>query len=863
MNTASSSGSGMLSSNTITNPKEDLKGITTRSGIPYKGPTISTTSSVPQVVERETKVTKDTVPPTNNGSTKDIQPSVVQVQTQIPNSEPVVAPVVELVKAHVSALKPNPKPPIPYLSKLPDQKLREKANDQMEKFFQIFKDLNFNISFADALILMPKFASTIKNLLTNEEKFLELARTPLNEHCSAVLLKKLPEKLGDSGKFFIPYRSISRPVGVVEDVFIKVGKFHFPADCVVVDFDVDPRVSLILGRSFLKTGHALIDVYEEELTLRVVNKAVTFNLDQTLRYSTNYDAESINRIDVIDVACEEYSQEVFGFFVKIDDSYYDLEGDILLLEEFLNDDPSSPPLPPQELKVVEPKNEKSFIDEPPVVELKDLPPHLEYAFLEGSLSLTQSPNSFVLGESLEIWDNHLCAIREHMGDSEWSRPAGLKLTRENIQSRVKEEDSITDVENASKGQSLHASRPSRLCAQAQSVDDMPFHNAQEIPNEFYGELNFFLGLQVKHKDDGIFISQDKYVVDILKKINFITVKKASTLIEPNKTLIKDAEAEDVDVYLYRSMIRSLMYLTTSRPAIMFAVFACARDSPFDLEAFSNSDYARVSLHRKSTIEVDGKEFTITEASVRRHLQIADADDEAVYEEWDDSVERATTTAASLDTAQDNGNILKTQSMVMPNVPLPQGIGTGGSPRVLALKTDLRQTKKVYGTAYTKLIMKGRMIEEIDQDTGITLVTLTKVNTYTRRRRAVSTGSEGVSTASKIFYTAEESVSTAGESMPTKEGSESTEEPKADKISQEDLQQMRMIVPVEEVYVEDLQVKYLIIDWERFDRDYLVMLWDLVKERFNITKPTDDKKKVLWVELKRLFEPDNDDIIWKL
>nr|GEV68183.1 reverse transcriptase domain-containing protein [Tanacetum cinerariifolium] len=177
-----------------------------------------------------------------------------------------------------------------------------------------------------------------------------------------------------------------------------------------------------------ETGRALIDVYEGELALRVGKEAVTFSLDQTLRYSSNYDDNSVNRIDVIDVSCEEYSQEVLGFFVSgnptpsteliistssptltsfgdsdfvleetnaflaiddepisldIDDSYYDSEGEILLLEEFLNDDPSSPTLPLQELKVVEPNNEKSSIDESPVVELKDLPPHLEYAFLKG------------------------------------------------------------------------------------------------------------------------------------------------------------------------------------------------------------------------------------------------------------------------------------------------------------------------------------------------------------------------------------------------------------------------------------------------------------------------------------------------
>nr|GEU52718.1 reverse transcriptase domain-containing protein [Tanacetum cinerariifolium] len=407
--------------------------------------TASSSGSGTLPMERTTEVKKDMVPPTNNGSTKDVQPLVVQVGTLIPNSKPVVAPVVEPVVAPVSAPKPNQKSSIPYTSRLHDQKLRDKANDQKEKIFKIFQDLDFNISFTDALILMPMFGPTIKSLLTNKYQLFELARTPLNEHCSATLLKKLPEKLGNPSKFLIPcdfsrmdeclaladlgasinliplsvwnklslpelspmcmtLDSISRLVGVVEDVFVKVRSFHFPADFVVVDFDADPRVSLILKRSFLKIGRALIDVYKGELTLRV------------------------NRIDLISVDYEEYSQEVLRFSVsgnptpsmepiistssptltpfedsdflleetnaflaideepispEIDGSYYDSEGDILLLEEFLNDDPSSPPLPPQELKVVEPTNEKSSIDEPPVVKLKDFSPYLKYAFLEG------------------------------------------------------------------------------------------------------------------------------------------------------------------------------------------------------------------------------------------------------------------------------------------------------------------------------------------------------------------------------------------------------------------------------------------------------------------------------------------------
>nr|GEY17125.1 ribonuclease H-like domain, reverse transcriptase, RNA-dependent DNA polymerase [Tanacetum cinerariifolium] len=114
-------------------------------------------------------------------------------------------------------------------------------------------------------------------------------------------------------------------------------------------------------------------------------------------------------------------------------------------------------------------------------------------------------------------------------------------------------------------------------------------DAGEVPDKGY-----------KGKDDGIFISQDKYVPDILKKFDFTTVKTASTTMEPNKTLIKDSEAKDVDVHLYRLMIGSLMYLTASRPDIMFAVCTCARNSPFDLEAFFDSDYAGASLDRKFT-----------------------------------------------------------------------------------------------------------------------------------------------------------------------------------------------------------------------------------------------------------------------
>nr|GEV85110.1 reverse transcriptase domain-containing protein [Tanacetum cinerariifolium] len=296
--------SGTLPSNTIPNPKGEMKAITTRSG-----------------------------------STAHIQP-----------------PVTLILKPDV--LKTLHKLNLPYPLRHNDQKLREKATNQMEKFFQIFQDLHFDISFANALILMPKFASTIKSLLTNKEKLFKLAKIPLNENCSAVLLKKL----GDPVKFLIPCdfpgidlslpevtptrmtleladRSITRPKGVAEDVFVKVRKFHFLTDFVVVDFEADPCIPLILGISFLRTSGALIDIYGEEITLRVNDEAFTSNLNQTTRYSSTYD---------------DLSQGELGKM-------------------------------------------KSLTEELPELELKEIPSHLEYAYLEGVDKLPM-----IISKGLEI-----------------------------------------------------------------------------------------------------------------------------------------------------------------------------------------------------------------------------------------------------------------------------------------------------------------------------------------------------------------------------------------------------------------------------------------------------------------------------
>nr|GEZ02078.1 hypothetical protein [Tanacetum cinerariifolium] len=313
--------------------------------------------------------------------------NLLQSKFKKKDKEPIDEPVVV----------PKAKANLPYPSRLAKEKLCEKDDILAVKFMEIFRDLHFELSFVDALIHMPKFAPMFKKLLNNKDKLIELTKTPLNENCSTVVLKKLPEKLGDPGRFLIPcdflefdnclaltdlgasinlmplsiwkklrllkrYKNgvrISRPNHfqtnrVAENVFVKVGKFYFPADFVVLDFIADPRI-----------------------ILRHDEQSLTLKCGDTPSISYN-NFESLNKVNLTDATYEEYSQEVLGFS----------DGDILILEALLNSDPE--PLPNQkdyflevhkDLKVIEPKNDKSSDDEPPEVELKDLPPHLEYAFL--------------------------------------------------------------------------------------------------------------------------------------------------------------------------------------------------------------------------------------------------------------------------------------------------------------------------------------------------------------------------------------------------------------------------------------------------------------------------------------------------
>ncbi|GKA29792.1 reverse transcriptase domain-containing protein [Tanacetum coccineum] len=278
----SPSGSGSLPSDTVANPRGDVKAITTRSGVAYEGPSIPpTSSSLPKEVEREPEVTRDKVQTTSSESTAHVHPPVVRD----PIPEPKVVP------------KPNLKPSIPYPSRLNNQKLQEKTNNQMMKFHQIFQRLHFDISFTDALLHMPKFAST----------FMSILNVACEEYAQEVL------GFSDSSTSGNPT----------------------PSDPIIASSTTS--FTLFEGGDFI--------------------------LEEIETFLHTPDTPS-----------------------NLDDDYYDTEGDILYLEKLLNEDPSPnlPPMKNKDLKQVNVTMTKPSIEEPPELELKDLPPHLEYAFLEGT-----------------------------------------------------------------------------------------------------------------------------------------------------------------------------------------------------------------------------------------------------------------------------------------------------------------------------------------------------------------------------------------------------------------------------------------------------------------------------------------------
>nr|GEU77767.1 reverse transcriptase domain-containing protein [Tanacetum cinerariifolium] len=268
MNTTSTSGSGPLPSNTIVNPKEE-------------------TLTDPELAEYTIKVP----PPL--------------VQKAKPPS----------LRNYVVHQRDPRHPHIPYPSRMNQEKQQEKDEIQIHKFWKMFKKLHINITLADALILILKYQKILKALLSNKEKLLELSNTPLNENCSAFILKKLPEKLGDPGKFLISYGFSELKCKALDnlDVFVSVGKFTFLADFVIVDYESNPRVPLILGRPFLRTTRALIDIHGEEIILRDGDERLTLNMRHDTSSNSNQPhKESINMINIYNVSYEDYLEDLFA-----------------------------------------------------------------------------------------------------------------------------------------------------------------------------------------------------------------------------------------------------------------------------------------------------------------------------------------------------------------------------------------------------------------------------------------------------------------------------------------------------------------------------------------------------------------------
>nr|GEX39583.1 reverse transcriptase domain-containing protein [Tanacetum cinerariifolium] len=350
--------SSSLPSNTIPNPKGEDKAITTRSGMSYKEPSIP-----PPDVEQQELIEETT--DTELPSTKDIQPPLVQVEVQV--DKPIEEP---------SVVIPKDKANLPYPSRLQKEKIREKDDILAAKFMEILRDLHLELSFTDALVHMPKFAPMFKKLLNNKDKLIELTKTPLNKNCSAVVLKKLSEKL-DLGtsinlmplsiwkKLRLPTlnhkkmvleladRTISKPTGVAENIFVKVGKFYFPADFVVLDFVADPRVPLILGRPFLSTAHAIINVYEREIIIRQDQQSLIIQCGDILSIKK---VEQINKIDFIDTKGIDFESEEIENFLNddsipfgVEDSPFNMDENILFLESLLREYliPSHPIIPNQ------------------------------------------------------------------------------------------------------------------------------------------------------------------------------------------------------------------------------------------------------------------------------------------------------------------------------------------------------------------------------------------------------------------------------------------------------------------------------------------------------------------------------------
>ncbi|GJT72044.1 reverse transcriptase domain-containing protein [Tanacetum coccineum] len=349
-NSASTSKSGTLPSQTVTNPREHVNAITTRSGKTLEGPStpIASEVSTPQKEpEQNPETSMDKVQKPSSESTAQVPPPEEEDSIFIEIPKPKAKKTVNVEIQDLNSPRPNSyQPKLPYPERM---KVREndKPSAQHSRFLKMFKQLRLEIGLKDALVEMPKFNKWLSSLLRNKEKLEEIAITTVNAECSAIIMNKVPEKLEDPGKFLIPcalqeldrtsaladsgasinllphsiYKqlglgalkptrmtlelancSITHPMGIAEDVVVRVDGFTFLADFVVVNFEPNPRVPIILGRPFLRTAKALIDLYEETLTLRVGKEELVYYADKSEK---NKEKKFVHAVSIIDFSKDD------------------------------------------------------------------------------------------------------------------------------------------------------------------------------------------------------------------------------------------------------------------------------------------------------------------------------------------------------------------------------------------------------------------------------------------------------------------------------------------------------------------------------------------------------------------------------
>ncbi|GJT96986.1 reverse transcriptase domain-containing protein, partial [Tanacetum coccineum] len=408
-NPTSLSNPGTLPSQTVTNPRQQINAITTRSGKTLEEPL------TPLVPTPDVSISQNEPKQILETSTEKVQNPNLENTAHVPSPGEEDSIFMEIPKPKAKKtvnLDPNPNS---YPSKLPypeRMKVREhdKPSAQHSRFLKMFKQLRLEIGLKDALVEMPKFNKWLSSLLRNKEKLEEIAITTVNAECSAIIMNKVPEKLEDPGKFLIPCalqelkrtsaladsgasinllphsiykklelealtptrmtlelanRSISHPMGIAEDVVVRVDGFTFLADFVVVNFEPDPRVPIILGRPFLRTAKALIDLYEEKLTLRVGKDELVYYADKSEK---NKEKNFVHAISVIDFSKDDpfsgstttHSDDPSPSSspVKTSDNFVKFADELAPL--FANELAPLDSLPPENDKDVEIKSSSSF-----------------------------------------------------------------------------------------------------------------------------------------------------------------------------------------------------------------------------------------------------------------------------------------------------------------------------------------------------------------------------------------------------------------------------------------------------------------------------------------------------------------------